>query len=95
MSVVILGGNERMKRRYLDTCKNYGCKAKVFIHMEKDLTRKIGSPDWIILFTSTASHQLAMHGVDEARQCNAELHRSNSSSMDALHTILTKYCAQC
>ena len=30
MSVVILGGNECMVRKYKDLCKEYECQAKVF-----------------------------------------------------------------
>ena len=30
MSVVIVGGNERMVCQYEDICKGFGCKAKVF-----------------------------------------------------------------
>ena len=30
MSVVILGGNECMERRYQDLCQTYQCQAKVF-----------------------------------------------------------------
>ena len=30
MSVVIIGGNERMERQYMQICKTYGYKAKVF-----------------------------------------------------------------
>ena len=33
MSVVMFGGNKCMERRYLDTCKEYGYKAKVFNRM--------------------------------------------------------------
>ena len=31
MSIVILGGNECMERRYMDLCQSYRCRAKVFI----------------------------------------------------------------
>ena len=31
MSVIILGGNECMERQYKDLCKEYKCRAKVFI----------------------------------------------------------------
>ncbi len=34
MSVVIVGGNERMERQYADLCKEYSCKAKVFTKRE-------------------------------------------------------------
>ena len=30
MSVVIVGGHDRMVRQYMDICKNHNCKAKVF-----------------------------------------------------------------
>jgi len=56
-----------MECRYREACKSCGFKAKVFPKMCRDLRRKIGSPDLIILFTSTASHQLAMHAQEEAK----------------------------
>ena len=31
MSIVIIGGNERMVARYENLCQDYGCKAKVFV----------------------------------------------------------------
>ena len=47
MSVVIVGGNERMVCQYEDICKGFGCKAKVLPrkkeHEEKD--RGAGSDD--------------------------------------------------
>lgn len=30
MSIVIIGGNDRMSRLYEDTCRSYGCKATVY-----------------------------------------------------------------
>jgi hypothetical protein len=35
MSVVIVGGNERMIRQYEQLCKSYSCKAKVYIETDK------------------------------------------------------------
>lgn len=52
MSVVIVGGNERMERQYADLCKEYSCKAKVFTKIKGSM-RNIGNPDLIILFTNT------------------------------------------
>ena len=53
MSVVIIGGNERMEQQYKEICKKYSCKAKVFTRMSGNLKTQIGRPDLIILFTST------------------------------------------
>ena len=33
MSVVIIGGHDRMVRQYKKICKDYQCKAKVFTQM--------------------------------------------------------------
>ena len=48
MSVVIIGGNERMVCQYTDICKDYGCKAKVFPKEHGSVKKKIGNPDLMI-----------------------------------------------
>ena len=57
MSVVLVGGNDRMVTRYKNICKDYDCKAKVFIKMPADFERKLGTPDLVIVFTNTVSHK--------------------------------------
>ena len=44
MSVVIVGGNECMVKRYEDLCKSYSCKAKVFVKQDRGL-QNFGNPD--------------------------------------------------
>ena len=61
MSVVIIGGNERMVCQYTDICKDYGCKAKVFPKEHGSVKKKIGNPDLMILFTNTVSPQNGHH----------------------------------
>ena len=58
MSVVIVGGNECMERRYIDLCEQYKCKAKVFTKMRGCFKNKIGNPDILVLFTNTMSHKM-------------------------------------
>lgn len=48
MSVVILGGNECMERRYKELCQTYRCQAKVFTKPAGGLRNKLGSPDLMI-----------------------------------------------
>ena len=48
MSIVILGGNECMERRYMDLCQSYRCRAKVFIKPVGGLKNKLGDPDLTI-----------------------------------------------
>ena len=40
MSVVIIGGNECMSRKYTDICQEHGCKAKVFAKEKGAMKRK-------------------------------------------------------
>mgnify|MGYP000578537919 CR=1 FL=1 len=39
MSVVIIGGHDRMVSQYKKICKNYNCKAKVFTQMSASLDK--------------------------------------------------------
>ena len=88
MSIVIIGGHERMETQYKQICKQYKCKAKVFTKMKTDLKNKIGSPDLLILFTSTVSHKMVHCAVAEAERKNIIVERSHSSSANALNGIL-------
>jgi len=91
MSVVIIGGHERMEAKYKEICKQYHCKAKIFTKMKTNLSQKIGSPDLMILFTATASHKLVRCAVSESERNHAILERSHSSSASALKSILEQY----
>ena len=51
MSIVILGGNECMERRYMELCASYSCQAKVFTKPVGGLRKKLGNPDLMIFFT--------------------------------------------
>ena len=41
MSVVIIGGHDRMVCQYKKICKSHKCKAKVFTQMSADLDKQI------------------------------------------------------
>ena len=66
MSVVIVGGNERMECQYRQICKQFGYKAKVFTKMPADFKKQIGRPDLVVLFTNTVSHKMVGSAVQEA-----------------------------
>ena len=91
MSVVIVGGHDRMVCEYKKICKNFNCKAKVFTQMSADLGNQIGRPDLLILFTSTVSHKMVHCAVAEAERKNIIVERSHSSSASALNGILEQY----
>ena len=88
MSVVIVGGHDRMVSQYKKICKDFKCKAKVFTQMSANLSGQIGSPDLLILFTNTVSHKMVHCAVTEAEKCNANIVRCHTSSQNALTEIL-------
>ena len=95
MSVVIVGGNERMACQYEDICKGFGCKAKVFAKEKGAMKKKIGAPDLLILFTSTVSHKMVISASQEAKRNCIPVARVHSSSASALHTVLSERCKNC
>lgn len=90
MSVVIVGGHDRMVCQYKKICKEHNCKVKIFTQMTANLSDQIGSPDVIVLFTNTVSHKMVRCAVAEADKCKAEVVRCHTSSGNALTEILQK-----
>lgn len=88
MSIVIVGGHDRMVCQYKKICKQYHCKAKVFTHMSADLNKQMGTPDLFVLFTNTVSHKMVKCALDEAKRSNAKVVRCHTSSGSALSDIL-------
>lgn len=92
MSVVIVGGHDRMVCKYKQICKSFNCKAKVFTQMSADLDKQIGSPDLLVLFTNTVSHKMIKSALEKAKQGNVEVVRCHTSSSAALNEILGQRC---
>ena len=88
MSVVIIGGHDRMVSQYKKICKNYNCKAKVFTQMSASLDKQIGRPDLLVLFTNTVSHKMIRCALDEVK---TEIVRCHTSSGTALTEILMQH----
>ena len=92
MSVVIVGGNDRMINKYKELCKTYSCKAKIFTQMPAKFSNQIGRPDLIVLFTNTVAHKMVLTAMSEAEKNNIKVERSHSSSVSALKKILAQHC---
>ena len=93
MSVVIVGGHDRMHTRYNEICKKRGCKCKVFTQFPANLQKQIGSPDFIIVFTKTVAHKMLNVASTQAERVGAVVKHCNSSSATALNEILDE-CMQ-
>lgn len=94
MSVVIIGGHERMVRQYEEICAKHGCNAKVFVKERSGFKRNLGNPDLMILLTNTVSHKMVKSAVSEAKRNKIEIARAHSSSGSALAHVLLQHGAE-
>lgn len=92
MSVVVVGGNDRMATMYKDICKSYKCKAKVFTQMPADFENKLGTPDLVVVFTNTCSHKMIGCVNRKSRKHTIPVARIHNASASALKSVLAKYC---
>ena len=47
MSIVVIGGNERMESCYKSIAKSFGYKSKIYTKMCRKMSNSIGTPDAI------------------------------------------------
>lgn len=91
MSIVIVGGHDRMHCRYKEICKKYGCKCKVFTQCPANFKSQIGNPDMVIVFTKTVAHKMLNVASAQAEKAGAIVKHCNSSSACALNDALSEY----
>ncbi len=91
MSVVIVGGHDRMHCQYKQICKKFGCKCKVFTQYPANFKNQIGSPDMMIVFTGTVAHKMVLAASRQAEKTGAYVKHCNSSSACALNEALDEY----
>lgn len=94
MSIVIVGGHDRMHCRYKEICKKRGFKCKIFTQCPSNLKEQMGSPDVVVLFTSTVAHKMVGVASAVAQKAGAYVARSHSSSACALTELLDGYMAK-
>lgn len=88
MSIVLVGGHERMEDEYKIIGNRHGHKIKVFTQMPPRFEKSIGLPDAIVLFTSTVSHKMVLTAVKEARKKKIPVLRCHTSSGSSLEETL-------
>ncbi len=92
MSIVIIGGNERMERIYKNVCSSFGCRSKIFTKENGSIRKKIGNPDLMVVFTGTVSHKMLLSASQEAKKHSACIEHLRSGSVSALEDVLKKHC---
>lgn len=88
MSIVLVGGHDRMHGEYKGICSKRGHRVKVYTQMPAKFDKIIGKPDGIILFTGTVSHKMMHTAIKEAKRKNIPVLRCHNSSGMSLEGAL-------
>ncbi|WP_101772635.1 DUF2325 domain-containing protein [Peptostreptococcus faecalis] len=101
MSLLVIGGHERMEKDYYKIAKSRGYKTKVYTTMSSQVKNSIGSPDAIVIMTSTVSHKLSRIVESQAKKMNIPIFRHKNSSKVAFSECLEEVdvclgnCSKC
>lgn len=101
MGLLVIGGHERMEKDYYKIAKNRGYKPKIYTTMSSQVKNSIGSPDAIIIMTSTVSHKLTKIVESQAKKMNIPIFRHKNSSKVAFNECLSEVdvclgnCGEC
>ena len=90
MSLLVIGGHERMEKDYYKLAKSRGYKTKVYTTMSSQVKNSIGSPDAIVILTSTVSHKLTRIVESQARKMDIPIIRHKNSSKVAFNECLSQ-----
>ncbi|MDF2614008.1 MAG: hypothetical protein K0S71_1794 [Clostridia bacterium] len=91
MSIVLVGGHDRMHDAYKGICSKRGHRVKVYTQLPAKFDKIIGNPDGIVLFTGTVSHKMMLIAVKEAKKKNIPILRCHNSSSNSLEGILEQF----
>ena len=73
-----------MHREYQQTGRDCGHQVKVFTQLTAQFAKSIGTPDAILIFTSTLSHKMLLIAQREAQRKNIPVVKCHTSSKTAL-----------
>lgn len=88
MSIVLVGGLDRMHDVYKKIAEKHGHLLKVFTQMPAKFDKVIGSPDGIVLFTGMVSHSMVKVAVKEAKRKKIPVARCHTSSATSLEETI-------
>lgn len=90
MSIILVGGHDRMSGQYKLIASKYGVKMKIYNKLPPRFSKSIGSPDVIVLFTDTVSHKMANIASKEARKKSIPVELCHNSSQNTFESKIKK-----
>lgn len=88
MCIAVIGGMDRIERRYIDEASRLGISLKVFKGPENRLAAKIREVDALVIFTDRVSHRARTEAMRVARARNIPVRMSHSCGVCAFRSGL-------
>jgi hypothetical protein len=94
LCVALVGGMDRLKRKYESAAQKCGVNLKVFTGKESGLASKIGEPDLAILVTGLISHSAEIMVTQHSRSLGIPVHFMHSNGVSGLRRSLLNIVAE-
>jgi hypothetical protein len=88
MSIILVGGMDRLERHYLIEAEKLGIDLKFFSKAESSISSKIGSADAMVIFTNKISHRVKNEVMNAARSRNIPVMMYHSCGVCTLRDCL-------
>ena len=90
MSIVLVGGLDKMHAEYKRKGQQFGHDVKVYTQMPTRFEKMIGAPDGIVVFTGTSSHKMVKTALGYAKKKNIPVIRCHNSSSNSLENSIVQ-----
>lgn len=88
MSILLIGGMDRLERHYQNEAIKRGVNLKIFTKQTKEIGKKIGKIDAIVLFTDKVSHSLKNEIINLAKTRKIPLFMYHSCGISTFRRCL-------
>ncbi len=88
MCVALVGGMDRLERKYKDAAEGLGIELRVFNGPETGLEARIGNVDAVVVFTNKVSHEAKKVVMKTARKREIPVYVHHSCGLCSLRACL-------
>jgi hypothetical protein len=88
MSIVLVGGMDRLGAQYQKEAKKLGMQLEVFSQLENNMSKRIRAADAVIIFTNMVSHKARHQAVEMAKESGIPVFMHHACGVCSLRQCL-------
>ncbi len=89
MCIALIGGMDRLKKKYISEAERMGIYLKVYTRSEKGIASKVTNVDAVIIFTNKVSHRAKIEVMSIAKAKNIPVFMYHSCGLCTLRNCLS------